>query len=359
MIAEALSREFALVASCCKHNFVNASNQRPGIPGDVDWSKVLNVVRFHRVEALAWQTLASMVIPDDVRDELSTAASRTAAKNLLAATECANIDNRFAAAGIPLLFLKGAALAALAYANPALKSSIDIDLLIDTSDLGSAADLLRKLGYRRLIPTTGRDLVAWHRRSKESVWGKTDPPIQIDLHSRTADNPHLIPHIDVHSPSQRVGIARGQHLTTLADDELFAYLAVHGASSAWFRLKWISDFAGFLHPKDPAEIERLYRRSQELGAGRAVGQGLLLADRLFGTLDGNEDLRDELQQDRATRRLFEVALHLLSREPQEPTEHLFGTVPLHLTQFLLQPGWRHKARELSSQTLQLLRRFRR
>ena len=59
---------------------------------------------------------------------------------------------------------------------------------------------------------------------------------------------------------------------------------MHGASSLWFRLKWITDLAAILQPLSGSEIEHRYARSQELGAGRASGHALLLADTLYGTL---------------------------------------------------------------------------
>ena len=109
--------------------------------------------------------------------------------------------------------------------------------------------------------------------------------MQVDLHVAAADNPMLIPGITAYSPTQEVDIGNGIRLKTLARDELVAYLAVHGASSLWFRLKWIADFAALVDGSSGMEFRRLYMRSQELGAGRAAGQALLLADRLFGTLD--------------------------------------------------------------------------
>jgi len=138
---------------------------------------------------------------------------------------------------------------------------------------------------------------------------------------------------------------------------LFAYLAVHGASSAWFRLKWIADFAGLLHGRAAGEIARLYLASQNLGAGRAAGQALLLADALFGTLTELPALRDQIARDRATRRLFRAALGLLSGEPREPTQRLGGTFVIHWTQLLLLPGAAYKISEVSRQAQRLVTRF--
>ena len=308
---------------------------------------------------MCWDYLARHrnSVPPTTAEALSSAAASNALRNLHAAVECGSLFERFRAAGIPVLFLKGLTLGALCYRSFAVKSAIDIDLLIDPSDLLKAADLLRNSGYHFVIPTnsTNEDVLrAWHRRHKESVWVR-ETGLQIDLHSRAADNPALIPRITVHARSQTVDVG-GTDLPTLAQEELFSYLAVHGASSAWFRLKWISDFAGLLHGTRGEEIERLYRRSQELGAGRAAGQALLLADTLFGSLGENEELRRELSADPSTRRLFRTALRQLTGPPEEPTEHRFGTLAIHASQFLLKPGIRYKASELAGQMSRFLLR---
>ena len=86
-------------------------------------------------------------------------------------------------------------------------------------------------------------------------------------------------------------------------------------------------------------------------------QGLLLADRLFETLAKNPELRAELQRDRTTRRLVEISFSLLARRPREPTEHMLGTLPLHLAPFLLMPGWRYKASELVGQVGKMTSQF--
>jgi hypothetical protein len=265
------------------------------------------------------------------------------------AAECHELAAQFESAGVPLLFLKGLTLGALAYGNSALKSAVDVDLLIDPADLSKAAELLGKWRYQLLVPRRPAVLQQWHRRSKESVWSKSSPPLQIDLHTRTADNPRLISSINVHSPRQSVKVAPAIFLKTFADRELFAYLAVHGASSAWFRLKWIADFAGFIHGRSGEELRHLYESPQELGAGRAVGQALLLADRLFGSLDAAPALRETLALDRSTRLLCSAAIRMLESDKGEPTERLLGTLPIHWTQLLLLPGLSYKFSEFARQ----------
>lgn len=349
------SAEFKLAVGCCRANFRGEAPADDRI--EADWGRFVDLIGFHRIEGLAWKALSanSSAAPEAVVARLSDAAKAIAARNLQAAADCHALLDRFDAAGVPLLFLKGLTLGALAYGNPAIKSAIDLDLLIDPTDLGRAAELLRAAGYELAAPRNSpadRVLHAWHRGWKESVWSKSAPGLQLDLHTRTADNPRLIPRIDVHAQRQSVHLGSGIRVPTLADDELFAYLTVHGASSAWFRLKWVSDFAAFLHNRP--DIDRLYERSQELGAGRAAGQALLLADELFGTLEASPELRRQLGRDRVTRRLFEIALRLLTKAPIEPTQQRLGTLAIHRTQFLLLPGLPYKVSEVARQASRLL-----
>lgn len=343
--------ELGLAVACCGSCFGGASKESTIHVAGLDWERFVEIARFHRIEGLVWTSLTSkqVPVPDSAAEDLSSAAAAIAARNLLTATECHELTAQFEAAGVPLLFLKGLTLGALAYGNSALKSAVDIDLLIEPADLLKAAELLGKRGYQLVLPGRRAALQQWHSGSKESVWEKSAPEFQIDLHTRTADNPSLIPSIDVHSPRQSVKVDAAISLETFADRELFAYLAVHGASSAWFRLKWVADFAGFIHGRSGKELSDLYEASQQLGAGRAAGQALLLADRLFGSLAAAPALRETLAQDRSARILCAAAVRLLEGGKGEPTERLLGTLPIHWTQFLLLPGLSYKFSEFARQ----------
>jgi hypothetical protein len=157
----------------------------------------------------------------------------------------------------------------------------------------------------------------------------------------------MIPAITASSPRQLVAIAPGILLPTLSTDELFAYLCVHGTGSAWHRLKWLADLAALLEHYDSGQIGHLYCRSRQLGAANTAGPALLLARDLFGTRLA-PDLIRELEGVRAHRWLARVAWHQMTKS-SEPTEHRWGTAPIHFVQFLLHPGARFKLVELRRQ----------
>lgn len=346
------SRELDLAIRCCRFAF--ADGKPPVAGAELDWPRFLRLVRFHRIQGLAWAALSGAAdrLPDNVSEALAADASAIAADSLRATVDSRVMLEDFDRAGVPLLFVKGLTLGALAYKNPSIKAAVDIDILVTEAQVVEAGELLEERGYSLHIPQGRRDadgLRSWHRRRKESVWVK--PGSQIDLHTRLSDTPQLIPSLGVKSPRQLVEVAGGISIPTLQTEELVAYLSVHGAWSAWFRLKWIADFAALLHGRTGSELEQLYRRSQELGAGRCSAQAMLVADALFDLLAPAPDLRRELHAVRTHRWLCGAALRQAAgrAEPIEPTSRPFGTALIHLSEFALLPGLKPKFSEFVRQ----------
>lgn len=347
-----MTREFRLLVELCRLSFGSEGEEPSKLAETVDWDLFLTLARHHRVEGLAARADAPM--PDRVRAELKEAAANIAARNLRSAAESQRLSDAFTAANIPLLFVKGLTLGVLAYGDTSAKAAIDIDLVVAPSDIGRAAKALNECGWNPVLPTSR--VVDWHRLHKESVWRSPATGLQADLHSRLTDNPRLIPEIGIDSPRQQVEVAPGVVLPTLARGELFAYLAVHGASSAWFRLKWITDLAALISRASASELERIYTRSQQLGAGRSAAQALLIADELYQCLYPAPRLATRLRVGRANRRLAAIALRMLGRSkaPLEPTQRRLGTLPIHLSQLLLLPGAGFKLSEAWRQARAIL-----
>ncbi|MEA3052108.1 MAG: hypothetical protein QOG72_1011 [Sphingomonadales bacterium] len=352
-----LSREFQLVAACCRwppsperHSAVL------GAAGSVDWALVARIAERHRVEGLVWAALrgSGVVVPEAPGARLRGAAAHIARQNLELAAESLRLSGLLAAAGVRHLFVKGISLGALVYGSIGPKMGWDIDLLVPLESVEAAAALLEGAGYGLAIPAGPRArerLGRWHEHWKESVWKTADPRrLHVELHTRLSDNSMLLPEVGSDSPLQQVEVAKGRFLPTLQTDDLFAYLCVHGASSAWFRLKWIADVGALLGDRAPAEIDRLYRRSQDLGAGRAAAQALLLCRRLFGTPLPPE-LAAELEADRMNRWLVAIALRKLAGRAvaTELHETRLGTATIHLMQLGLLPGLKFKLAELGRQ----------
>lgn len=340
--------EFKLAIACCA-DAIGAARVPEELVGAVDGNRFLATVERHRIDGLAHRALAPFkaLLPARVSEMLEAGGRRVAEEGLRAAVQCKQLREALAEHEIDVLFLKGLAVGKLAFGSALAKRSWDIDILVAEPDVERAAGVLEKLGYRCPVGAVGR----WHRRHKETGWFN-DKLAPVELHSRLADNRRLILDIGMRSPRQTIQVLPGIELQTIAGDHLLAYLAVHGASSAWFRLKWITEFAGLLRGCSAHAIAATARNLQELGAGRAAGQALLLSSWLFGS-----PVPPGISQDSKVHALARLALAQLANE-REPTERLLGTATIHLSQLLLSSGRGFAVNEGVRQVRELLdRRF--
>ncbi len=345
------SCEWRFVVACCRHV---SGYGGPGIvaeaaPG-VAWDEVAKVARRHRVEGLVSRALRSAGLP--VPDALAAAAEGIVRQNLVHAAEAKRLDSLLDSAGIDRLFVKGATLDRLAWGSLALKRSIDIDLLIAPAGVAAAAALLRGAGYRCTHPGDRpvSEIERYTSIHKDSVWRHDARGVTVELLERLTAHPALL-RVHVRSPRRTVEVANGIALPTLADGPLFAYLCVHGALTAWSRLKWPAHLAAFLHDRD---VGLLYREAIGLAPRRAVAQALLVCHALFD-LPLDERLLAELRSDSRARWLARTALRTMVRggAATELSDQRLGTARLHFSLLFLKRGWRYKASELRRQLIRL------
>jgi hypothetical protein len=343
----ALPAEFRLVAACCiwppsEHR--NAAI-RQAASGTVDWDNVLQVTRRQRVAGLVYDGLkcAEIVMPAAVSDALAAGASDVARRSLLLASEALRLQDVFAAASIPVMFVKGTALAQLAYGNIAIKQAYDIDVLVTPDAVVRACAVLDAAGYKRTFPTanvTPERFATWTEFSKECVFQHDRHGVIVELHWRLADNPAVLRGVTANSASRAVAVSPGRALRTLGDEDLFAYLCFHGAQHAWSRLKWLADLAAWLAAKPPQDVERLCRTARAAGTGRAPDQALLLCEELFGT-PLPPSLAATMPKDRVNLWLVSIALSAMAGggATQQTHDRPFGNLEIFLSHFLLAPGF--------------------
>ena len=343
--------ELRLMAACCRWPPSPARDEqvRQAAAGAIDWDGFGKLVGRHRVAALVHDglTRAGVEAPAPLAAKLAEEAGGIARQNLLFAAECLRLETLFDALGH--LFLKGVTLNMLAYGSLAYKQAVDIDLLVAPGDYEAAIGLLRGAGYRCIVPgpePATEEILLWVKGHKHSNW-MSPARLSLELHAGLVDNPLLVQGLDADAPSQRVEVASGKFLPTLATEELFAYLCAHGAAHGWARLKWLADAAALVSHEDGAGIERLHARSVALGGGRSAGQALLLSSILFG-LELPPVLRAELEGDRGTRILVRLAMRnfTLGGMGRELDELMLGTAGIHLSYLLLERGTGFKLRQL-------------
>ncbi|MEA3062054.1 MAG: hypothetical protein QOJ94_1835 [Sphingomonadales bacterium] len=343
--------EFRLVAACCRWppSAARDSAVRSAAAEPVDWALFPKVVARHRVEGLVHDALsaAETAVPRDVASDLAAAAAGIARQNLAFAAAARKLSVALEARGLAFRLVKGVALNRLAYGTLAVKRASDVDVVLDPADYAGAVRMLIEEGAHCLAPRPDADfdaVMAWTRRNKHSIWRRDG--VVVEMHSSLVDNERMLPGVSARSPAQWVELAPGMAVPTLARDELFAYLCVHGATHAWSRLKWLADVAALLSRERPEEVERLYRRAVAFGAGRSAAAALLLAHELLG-LPLAPGFAAELHSSRAVRFLMAVARDAMVRggADAELDESVLGTFGVHLSHFRMARGFGYKLSE--------------
>jgi hypothetical protein len=352
-----MSPEFQLAAACAIWPPSERRNEaiQAAAAGPLDWARFVRVVRRHRVVGLVHDGLscAQADIPQAVKREISAQTTALVRENLAMAAEAVRLQNLFEEANLPVLFLKGTSLAVLAFGNIGLSGSQDIDLLVPRKTLPGATALIARAGYRRYDPPSdisdARLKIVLALR-KDLGFVHQDSGLPIELHWRLFLNPHAMPEDSTVAASRVVPLMRAAGLRTMGEEDLFAYLCLHGALHWWHRLKWLADVNALLTQTSESGLEGLVRAAEARGAGRAAAQAVLLCHRVMGT-PLPAPLMATLGKSRVVRWLETTALNAMTRGNGEgdPHDARFGTTRGSLSTFLLNRSWRYRLAELKVQ----------
>jgi hypothetical protein len=320
----------------------------------IDWPRFLGVVRRHQVVGLVNEglTRAKVDAPPEIAREISVEAAMLVRENLAQARESLRLQRLFDDADLPVLFLKGASLAVLAFRNLGLRAGKDIDLLISDATLSAATALLLRVGYRRFDPPniSESQLRMLMPLRKDIGFVHQVTGLRIELHWRLFLNPHAMSDASIMAEPRVVLVARSAGLRTLGEEDLFAYLCVHGALHWWNRLKWLADINALLVAATEENIKRLVGAAEARGAGLATAQALLLCRDIFG-MPVPQQLLATFNNSATVRWLKATALNAISggRGEKDPHDIRFGTTRGSLSTLLVSQSWRYRLAEMNLQ----------
>ena len=221
-------------------------------------------------------------LPEPARARLDAIYVDSTAQAMARYRELDRLADRFAAAAIPFIALKGIYLAKAVYAEPALRPMADMDLLFRVEDLEQAQAVLFALGYSRAQPdrpvadytAVGVHLPAFHHGALLSV--------EAHLRLESADAPFAID-LDGLWQRARPWSVNGQSLLALSPEDLLLHLCLHGMYHHRFRIGLIAlvDLREVIR-REPLDWERFVAQARAWRAETPAYLGLALASRLVG-----------------------------------------------------------------------------
>lgn len=241
----------------------------------VNWELFLRLVERHRVPGLVHAGLGRLpdVVPEPIRQAIAGQAQALARRNLALVAATIRLQQLFDAAGIEVIFFKGALVGQRAYGSLAVKHGKDIDFLVPPEDLAATFALLAGEGYQPVFPAaplTAAKIDALRDFQIEAVMADPARGVQLEPHWRLTENRRLLPLGPLRAGAAKRANLGGVPIRGFHPDDEFAYLCVHGVRSGWFRLKWLADLHALLAGQAEAERLRLYRHAEGRGAGPAA-----------------------------------------------------------------------------------------
>lgn len=187
----------------------------------------------------------------------------------------------FAADGIEALFLKGTALAYLAYARPSLRPRLDTDILVAPDRLAAAGAALERLGF-----SAPPDYAPRYQRT--FVREQSGFSFPVDLHWRTANSEVVSQVYDFDTMSAGRQAIDPLHPRAFApsDELLLSFAITHLLFDRDYRegmrLIWLEDFRVIAARLDPAAWERFTALETAIGGCGAAALALERAEALLG-----------------------------------------------------------------------------
>ena len=270
-----------------------------------DWARLLLLAEAHGVTghlAASVREMHEALIPLEVRQELAARQRVQSFCTLRLTAELFRILELFALEGMGAMVIKGPVLATRAYANPAIRSYSDLDLLVRQSDIRRATVLLAAEGF---VPTVPLGAIDAGKIPGQYLFAKPDSDLIVELHNDFTLRyfPRRLP-LEQYFAHQTCVRLDAHEVPALSVEDELVLICIHGAKHFWERLMWIADVAGLICRQKNMDWRRVEDSARFLGAQRMLHAGLrLAADLLKAQLP--EGIQAAVQEDSPAARLAE------------------------------------------------------
>jgi Uncharacterised nucleotidyltransferase len=306
---------------CCARTRTNpemSQRIREAARKEIDWFQFIRLAHRHDTLALIYWNLHRIcpdIVPSGVLEPLRARHQAAAAHARLLAKELVDILGFLDSHGIQAMPFKGPALAVKLYGDLSLRGFGDLDIMISERDVVRARRLLIDRGYAPASVDTGELNQFLHERHELLLY-RADGRVRLDLHwrftSRAAclagDPERFLKNLETIS-------VVGEEVQSLRLETYLLVLSMHAAKHRWVQLKFICDIAEILAVPD-LDWRYVLAEADDLGLKRALGTGLLLAQRLLGA-SLPPKLAQNLKIDRTAKALAAEARTRLFAEPGE------------------------------------------
>jgi hypothetical protein len=264
------------------------------------WEFVASLLRVHRCAGIAYHLLslpevrAACTPPAETMNWLRSAYQAAFVQTVLEPPIVRRHVDALAAAGVPALVIKGLAVGAWLYGDPALREHTDVDLLVPEAQADTVRAVLTGAGYQWMSgpydypnPFEGPPLDPHESLGTMSFWHpKGDPPLDLSFDPlRRFWRPparEREPFAGWWTRRQTVTVS-GIEFSTLGPEDQFLQLGRHLQFHDYSRDGWFVDILLLLNRHgERLDWDLIGCEAQSHGIAAGLYRTLELADRVFG-----------------------------------------------------------------------------
>jgi hypothetical protein len=250
--------------------------------GPLDWSTLIELAEQHGLLPILTSRLKTVHqarIPSEICSALQEKNRAHAMFALSLCGELFRLLDRFAAASVETVVIKGPVLSMRCYGRPALRQYTDLDLIARTKDIQRATEIMLGLEFEPRIPPRA---IVTGKIPGEYVFRRTDTNLLVEYHTEHTFRyyPHRLPIERVFARKTWVTIDDRQVPALSLEDEL-VLISIHAAKHMWERLGWVADVAALIANNPNLDWRRVQSAAAEVDAQRMLCVGILLATQLL------------------------------------------------------------------------------
>jgi hypothetical protein len=311
-----VSTEWTMLVDCARPT-VDVEQLNKSLRQSVNWSALLELAEAHGVLGLAATRLrdcSEAAVPPKIAQELRERHRAQVLLTLRLTAEMFRLFDCFAAAGLEALVIKGPALSARCYGDPAVRHYGDLDLIAREKDILRFTELMIGLGYEPSVPL---DAIHAKKAPGEYAFRHQSTKLLVEFHTELTFryHPRPIPLERLFKRQARVKIDAREIPALSPEDELIL-ICIHGAKHFWERLSYIADVAAFVS-KQELDWKRVKLAAGEVGGERMLYVGLRLAADVLG-MSLPENITASVRTDPAVGRLARQVLQWLPAAGSAP-----------------------------------------
>jgi hypothetical protein len=253
------------------------------LAASLDWNLALEVAEEHSVLGVVATRLKETgyaEMPTGAREKLQARMRTQHLFTLSMTAELFRILDAFAPAGIEALLVKGPIVSFLAYGDPAVRSYVDLDLLVRDRAILPACRTIAALEFDADVPEAA---ILAGKIPGEYLFRRSGAQQIVELHTENTFRyyPRAMRIEDLYARQRRVPL-EGREVPALCLEDELVLNCIHGAKHFWERLMWPADIAAIVARHPEIAWERVRQAARDVGAERMVYVGLLLAESLLG-----------------------------------------------------------------------------